>query len=236
MSDDEAERSQVPETTREGRAPMMARLSLQLGFLSVLCAGGAFLSSSALGFGLVFVFASIVFAACGAVLGVAILFVKTWPARLRALAGIAFSCLAMLGVIWVISEAVATAGRMPPDVHGARAIRTVSMAEMAFQASCVLDMDGDGVGDYGTLDQLLDPPGDDPRPFIDEALATGHKDGCVITVTTTPGSGTAPPAFTCTATLDGPTEGSRSYFVDETGVIRFTTDGTPATKDSTPLR
>ena len=38
-------------------------------------------------------------------------------------------------------------------------MRTLSSAQISFQAGCYQDADGDGVGDFGTLAQLLNPDG-----------------------------------------------------------------------------
>ena len=67
-------------------------------------------------------------------------------------------------------------------------------------------------------------------------LAAGSKQGYNFTVTVTPGSATTVAAYTCVAApaAAGRT-GFRQFFVDESGVIRFTADGTTPSASSTPL-
>jgi len=116
-------------------------------------------------------------------------------------------------------------------------MRTISTGQTAFQTAAFVDTDGDGVGDYGTLAQLADPDGaGSTPPFVDSVLGAGLKHGYVFTVAVTNGSATTMPAYTCTATpaASGQT-GYRQYFVDESGVIRFTSDGTAVTASSAPL-
>ena len=123
------------------------------------------------------------------------------------------------------------------DAAAAGAMRTISTGQAAFQIAGIRDDDGDGVGDYGTLEELANPGGTGTvAPFIDSLLATGQKHGYVFGVTVTPGSATAQPAYTCTAVpaAAGRT-GYRQYFVDESGIIRYTGDGTSVSADSPPL-
>ncbi len=116
-------------------------------------------------------------------------------------------------------------------------MRTISTGQTAFQTAAFVDSDGDGVGDYGSLAQLADPDGGGSTPpFVDSVLGAGLKQGYVFTVAVTVGSATTMPAYTCTAspTASGQT-GYREYFVDETGVIRFTSDGSAVSVGSPPL-
>lgn len=116
-------------------------------------------------------------------------------------------------------------------------MRTISTGQTAFQTAAFVDSDGDGVGDYGSLAQLADPDGSGATPpFVDSVLGAGLKHGYVFTVAVTLGSTTTMPAYTCTATPTalGQT-GYRQYFVDETGVIRYTSDGSAVSVSSAPL-
>ena len=62
------------------------------------------------------------------------------------------------------------------------------------------------------------------------------KNGYVFTMAVTAGSATTLPAYTCTATpASAGRTGYRNYFVDESGVIRYTADGSAATVSSTPM-
>ena len=123
------------------------------------------------------------------------------------------------------------------EASAAGAMRTIATGEVMFQTAGFVDSDGDGQGDYGTLVQLGDPDGSGATPpFIDSVLAAGSKQGYNFTTTVTAGSATTTPAYTCTAVpaAAGRT-GYRQFFVDESGVIRFTADGTAASVASTPL-
>ena len=65
--------------------------------------------------------------------------------------------------------------------------------------------------------------------FIDTNLGSGLKSGYTYTYTGTP------PAFSCNADPQSPGQtGERYFFVDTTGVIRFSTTGT-ANSASTPV-
>lgn len=123
------------------------------------------------------------------------------------------------------------------EANAAGAMRIISTGEVGFQTAGFVDSDGDGVGDYGTLAQLANPDGAGATPpFIDAVLGAGAKHGYNFTVNVTLGSATQLPAYTCTGIPQavGRT-GYRQYFVDESGVIRFTADGSAPTVSSPPL-
>ncbi len=123
------------------------------------------------------------------------------------------------------------------EASAAGAMRTLSTSEVSFQTAGFVDNDADGVGDYGTLAQLGDPDGGGATPpYIDGVLAAGSKQGYNFVVAVTFGAAAVAPAFTCTGipTNLGRT-GYRQYFVDDSGVIRFTADGAAPTVASTPL-
>ena len=116
-------------------------------------------------------------------------------------------------------------------------MRTISSGQAAFQTAAFVDSDGDGHGDYGTLAQLADPDGGGATPpFVDAVLGGGTKEGYNYTVAVTLGAAAVTPSYTCTAapTASGQT-GYKQYFVDESGVIRFTSDGSAVSVASAPL-
>ncbi len=123
------------------------------------------------------------------------------------------------------------------EANAAGAMRIISTGEVGFQTACFVDNDGDGVGDYGTLAQLANPDGAGATPpFIDAVLGAGVKHGYNFVVNVTLGTPAVMPAYTCTGDPSAPGRtGYRRYFVDESGVIRFTADGTAATVASPPL-
>jgi len=145
---------------------------------------------------------------------------------------------AIIAIIAAIAIPNLLRSRMSANEAGAAgAMRTISTGEVAFQTAGFVDSDGDGVGDYGSLAQLADPDGAGATPpFIDSVLGGGAKHGYNFTVAVTLGSATTQPAYTCTAVpaAAGRT-GYRQYFVDESGVIRYTADGSAVGATSPPL-
>jgi type IV pilus assembly protein PilA len=116
-------------------------------------------------------------------------------------------------------------------------LHMISEAEVAFQASGYIDLNVDGTGDFATLAQLANPDGGGlVVPFIDSSLATGSKLGYTFTTSVVTGSPTTAPSYNCVGSPSSPGRtGLRLYFVDETGVIRFTADGTAPTVVSPPI-
>ncbi|HQM49257.1 MAG TPA: prepilin-type N-terminal cleavage/methylation domain-containing protein [Candidatus Hydrogenedentes bacterium] len=115
-------------------------------------------------------------------------------------------------------------------------MRTLSSAQVSFQAGCYQDADGDGVGDFGTLAQLLNPDGVAGVPgYIDETLAAGVKQGYNFTMNPIAGGGGLPTTYTCNADPQSPQSGRRTFFLDETGVLRFENTGAAATAASPPI-
>ena len=145
---------------------------------------------------------------------------------------------AIIAIIAAIAIPNLLRSRMSANEAGAAgAMRTISTGEVSFQTAGFVDNDTDGVGDYGTLAQLANPDGSGATPpFIDSVLGAGRKHGYVFTVAVTNGSATALPAYTCTATpASAGRTGYRQYFVDESGVIRYTADGTAVSVSSPPM-
>jgi hypothetical protein len=116
-------------------------------------------------------------------------------------------------------------------------MRVISTGQIAFKTAAFVDANTDGNGDYGTLQQLVNPDGaNQVPPFIDPILGRGVKLGYVFTVAVTFGSSTTAPSYTCTGIPSAPGRtGYRQFFVDDSGVIRYTADGTPPGPASPPL-
>ena len=140
---------------------------------------------------------------------------------------------AIIAIIAAIAIPNLLRSRMSANEAGsAGAIRTISTAEASYQAAAMrLGGTNANIGQYGTLAEMATPasgPG-----FIDALLGAGAKHG--YTFVATPVDGDAP-TFTATANPDtvGST-GVKSYFVDESGVIRFEGDGSVADVNSPPL-
>ena len=123
------------------------------------------------------------------------------------------------------------------EVSAIAALRTISMAQIQFQASGFADADADNVGDYGPLNGAtsLANPAAGTAPFIDQVLATGIKSGYAFMIGVD-NAGDGDETYTCIArpAKYGLT-GVRSFFVDKTGVIRYETANVRPTAKSTPL-
>ncbi len=79
---------------------------------------------------------------------------------------------------------------------------------------------------YGSLDQLVG------ERLIDQSFNSGHRDGYDYAVTVSSGS-----HFELTAVPNAPgITGEKAYYVDETGVIRYTEDGSVPSVASPPWR
>jgi len=145
---------------------------------------------------------------------------------------------AIIAIIAAIAIPNLLRSRMSANEAGAAgAMRTISTGEVGYQTAGFTDADGDGVGDYGSLADLADPDGAGATPpYIDTVLGGGVKHGYTFTDAVTAGSNTAMPAYTVTAVpqVSGRT-GFRQFFVDESGVIRYTADGTAVSSSSAPL-
>ena len=116
------------------------------------------------------------------------------------------------------------------EASAAGGIRTISTGEVSFQAAGIIIDSVTGVGQYGNLTEL----GSGATPFIDSAISAGTKSGYSYTVTEVDNS--SAPRFTATATPAAANTGIKSYFVDESGVIRFSgVAGTNASSSSLPL-
>jgi len=107
------------------------------------------------------------------------------------------------------------------------AMRTIASGQASYQASGELDADKDGIGEYGTLSDLV---GANP-PYIDPVLGAGQKQG--YTFVCKPNED-GESGYTCHADplVSGRT-GNRHFFVDESGVITFNPTR-PANADDNP--
>lgn len=145
---------------------------------------------------------------------------------------------ALIAIIAAVAIPNLLRSRMSANESAAvQGLRTISTGQAGFKEAAFVDADGDGAGDYGTLDQLSNPDGaGESPPFVDGALASGTKLGYLFTVAPVPGGGGLPSSYTALALPQAPgNTGWTQYFVDETGVIRFTGDGTAVSSDSAPL-
>lgn len=106
--------------------------------------------------------------------------------------------------------------------------RTISSAQVQYQSSALTALVA-GIGNYGTLAQL----GAAAPPFIDATLTAGAKSGYLFAIAVT---SVAPvPSYTATGTPGNANSGSRAFFVDDSGTLRFVTGAGPATVADNPL-
>lgn len=101
-------------------------------------------------------------------------------------------------------------------------MRTLVTSQVSFRAQKIRDDDDSGDGDYGTLDELANPPSGG-QPFIDDVLGSGVKSGYVFEVLVIPGDGSTEAAFSAVALPQVYNRtGIRNFYADQEGVIRFT--------------
>lgn len=123
----------------------------------------------------------------------------------------------------------ATAGDPPVPINCGESgailsMRTLHSAEITYGATA-------GNGNYGTLKQLAQ------TGLINSFLATGTHCGYLFTISTTAASTNAPARFAVKAVpVQYGVTGFRSYYVDESGVIRGADrGGAEATADDPPI-
>ena len=136
---------------------------------------------------------------------------------------------AIIAIIAAIAIPNLLRSRMSANEAGATgATRTISTAEAGYHAAGI-DSLANGIGQYGSLAAL----GTGTAPFIDTALSSGTKQGYQFAINTVTGN---TPSYTSVATpsATGKT-GLKTFFVDESGVIRFEGDGSTPSSTSSPM-
>ena len=136
-----------------------------------------------------------------------------------------FSLIELLIVVAVIGIIAALA--VPNLVQSKKAaneasaiasVRNLVTAEITYASTL-------GGGNFGSLVELS------AENFADEVLGSGQKDGYDLSVAANESIGFS---VIATPTVPG-TTGERSFYGDETGVIRYTIDGTVPDSTSPPL-
>ena len=142
----------------------------------------------------------------------------------------------IIAIIVAIAVPLFLRNRIGANESGAiGALRTISSAEIGYQAARIKDEDGDGEGEFGTLEELGNPT-EGSEPFIDSSLASGIKQGYRFEVTLVPPSGNIPPSYGARAVpLVDTKTGVRKFYINQSNVLRFTADGSEPGPDSTPL-
>ena len=126
---------------------------------------------------------------------------------------------AIIGIIAAIAIPNLVTSRMAANEASAIAsVRNLVTAQLTYVSTV-------GAGQYGTLAQLQG------ANIIDSALGSGTKDGYTFAVT--PNGSTS---FTSTGVpVTIGTTGQRGFYSDQSGVIRYSTDGSAPTSASLPL-
>ncbi len=121
-------------------------------------------------------------------------------------------------------------------------MRTIVDAEREFFDGCLLNSDGQGPCDYATIDQLAKSFG-----ILNKLSELGYdRNGYDFVLEVVLGDARTPPSYTCVA-VQNPIIypqvnyvrelcacGVLSYYADQTGVIRATTDGERPNANSQP--
>lgn len=149
--------------------------------------------------------------------------------RGMAIAGLVLSITSLVtvvpvGIIAAIAIPNLLASRRAANEGSALAsLRTIASAEMVYQSTT-------GRGQYGTLSDLA------AANLIDSKLATGTKNGYKFTVEVTTDEMNYPGFAVVGVPIDYRNTGTRSFYIDQTGVIRAgDNSGGPSTKMDDPL-
>lgn len=139
---------------------------------------------------------------------------------------------AIIAIIAAISLPNLLRSRMAAnEANAIGGIRSISSAEIQYRAALISTVNG--VGAFGTLSELnaTDPP------FIDEVLGQDNaiKSGYQFNVVDVDPTTAAAPSFVATALRLNERTGTRAFFVDESGVVRFIVGDGPATSTDSPL-
>lgn len=120
----------------------------------------------------------------------------------------------------------------PGEIRAIDALRDIAQAQISFQKGCYLDTDYDGIGDYGTLTMLADPDGHRGVPPLMNPLYTTERVGeYELYLYLVPGEGVdSPPHWEGQAFSKD--ENLRCFFVNTTGIVRFSDRRATANEDS----
>ncbi|MCH7909218.1 MAG: prepilin-type N-terminal cleavage/methylation domain-containing protein [Candidatus Hydrogenedentes bacterium] len=143
---------------------------------------------------------------------------------------------AIIGIIVAVTVPAFLTSRMNANETSAIAsLRMISTSQTGFLAAGLRDDNVDGQADYGTLTQLGDGTLSG-EPFIDQLMALGTKQGYQLSIIVTTGGPLTAPRYDAYAVPTAITQsGIRKFYVNEEGVIRYTSDGSNPTMASNPL-
>ncbi len=138
-----------------------------------------------------------------------------------------FTLIELMLVVAIIASlslpALLQSRRSANEASTIASLRTLATSEVGYVTQGIEPHAASGVPQYGDLAELAATT----PPFIDDSLAGGSKAGYdfVVTPIDDPGA----PRFEATADPAlYPQSGLRTFFIDDSGVIRFRTDGTTA--------
>jgi len=129
--------------------------------------------------------------------------------------------LVMAGLIFIVDRGVRESKRPGPEASAMSSVRHLVTSQQSYSATI-------GDGTYATSLGSLSAS----KLIWDSVLATGTKDGYTFTVSTDAGNDSF--AIYARPITYGET-GMRSFFADETGEIRATTEDRPATSEDLRL-
>ena len=123
---------------------------------------------------------------------------------------------AVIGIISVLAVPNFMRSRLfANETSAVASVRVIVTSQITYASTM-------GNGSFGSMKELRD------EGLVDEALGAGTKDGYTLTVTANGSTG-----FTVTAVpVTVGTTGQRGFFSDETGVIRYSEDGSLPTNKS----
>jgi len=128
--------------------------------------------------------------------------------------------LVMAGLIFIVDRGVRESKRPGPEASAMSSVRQLVISQQSYSATI-------GNGTYAASLGSLSA-----SKVVDSVLATGTKDGYTFTVSTDAGNDSF--AIYARPITYGET-GMRSFFADETGEIRATTEDRPATSEDLRL-
>lgn len=104
------------------------------------------------------------------------------------------------------------------EAKACETLAAIAEAQARFQSSAVRDDNGDGIGDYATLEQLAGDNGADA--YLSAVLRNGTRGGYRFDIEVTPGSREHPASFFCQARpLQPKLTGWHTYIVDSSGIV-----------------
>ena len=110
--------------------------------------------------------------------------------------------------------------------------KRIHFAQGIVQEAAIIDRNGDGIGDYATLQGLSSVKVGSVGPFLGPELSSGRNEHYRFELKVVYGDGETLPSYLCFATpMDNP--GLKSFYIYQTGVLRYETLATPGPESPT---